>query len=134
MTLRRRITLQLILGFDAVTCALMGGALVTATEFISRITLINEQLLFWVGFSLFPIAAFMAFFSRKTLVPAWSIQLIVFGNILWVLASVALPVLGIIYPNLFGFLFIFAQAAIVAVFATIEWRFRLHFNASLARE
>lgn len=122
--LLRRTSLQSILAFDAATCALMGVFLASGSELLSTITLIPAPLLLWAGLVLLPIAVFMAFFARTTTVPAWAVLLVVLGNVLWALGSVALPVLGLIFPNAFGWLFLLAQAAVVAVFAVLEWSSR----------
>jgi hypothetical protein len=116
----RRISLQSILALDAATCAIMGFLLAFMSGLISSLTLVPAPLLFWAGLLLFPIAGFMAFFSRTSTVPHWAIQMIVLGNVLWVLGSVALPVLGLVSPNSFGWVFILAQAAVVAIFAGLE--------------
>ncbi len=122
--LPRRTSLQSILAFDAATCAVMGVLLVFASGAISGVTLIPSSLLFWAGLVLLPIAGFMVFFARAAIAPPWAVQMIVLGNVFWVLGSVALPVLGLFSPNAFGWIFILAQAAVVAIFAGIEWSAR----------
>lgn len=116
-----RTSLQSTLALDAVTCGAMGILLVSASELISGITLVPASLLLWAGLLLLPIACFMALFTRTPVVPVWAVQIIVLGNVLWVLGSVALPVLGLIPLNAFGWIFILAQAAVVAIFAGLEW-------------
>jgi hypothetical protein len=120
----RRTSLQSILALDAATCAGMGVLLVAASGLVSRITLVPASLLLWAGLLLLPIAGFIAVFARTSTVPSWAVQMIVLGNVLWVLGSVALPVLGLISPNAFGWVFILAQAAVVAMFAGLEWSTR----------
>jgi hypothetical protein len=120
----RRTSLQSILALDAATCAGMGVLLVAASGLVSRITLVPASLLFWAGLLLLPIAGFIAVFARTSTVPSWAVQMIVLGNVLWVLGSMALPVLGLISPNAMGWIFIFAQAAVVAMFASLEWSAR----------
>lgn len=116
-----RTSLQSTLALDAVTCGAMGILLVSASELISGITLVPASLLLWAGLLLLPIACFMALFTRTPVVPVWAVQIIVLGNVLWVLGSVALPVLGLIPLSAFGWIFILAQAAVVAIFAGLEW-------------
>jgi hypothetical protein len=120
----RRTSLRSILALDAATCAGMGVLLVAASGLVSRITLVPASLLFWAGLLLLPIAGFIAVFARTSTVPSWAVQMIVLGNVLWVLGSMALPVLGLISPNAFGWIFILAQAAVVAMFAGLEWSAR----------
>ncbi len=128
--LLRRTSLQSILALDAATCVVMSVLLVSASGLISGITLIPASLLFRAGLFLLPIAVFMAVVARASIVPAWAVQMIVLGNVLWVLGSVALPMLGLISPNAFGWLFLLAQAAVIAVFAGLEWSARPHFAAA----
>ncbi|NJM81134.1 MAG: hypothetical protein HC844_00395 [Tabrizicola sp.] len=127
----RRFSLQTILVFDAATCAAMGMLLVFASGPIAGLTAIPGSLLFLAGLLLLPIAVFMAVFARIANVPAWAVQVIVAGNLLWVLGSVLLPVTGLIAPNGLGWLFLMVQAAIVALFAGLEWAARQHSAATV---
>ncbi len=122
--LGRRPSLQTILALDAATCALMGALLVFASGPIAGLTQIPSPLLFWAGLLLLPIAVFMAIFARSPVVPGWAVQVIVAGNALWVLGSVLLPMSGLTAPNVLGWLFLLMQAAVVAVFAVLEWTAR----------
>lgn len=121
-----RFSLQTILGFDAATCAGMGILLALASGPIARLTAIPASLLYAAGLLLLPIAVFMAIFARASTVPGWAVQLIVAGNVLWVLGSLLLPELGLIAPNALGWLFILGQAAVVTLFAWLEWAGRPH--------
>ena len=127
----RRFSLQTILSFDAATCAGMGLLLVVASGSIAGLTEIHEWLLFAAGLLLLPIAVFMAIFTRTATVPAWALQAIVAGNVFWVLASVILPISGLIMPNGLGWLFLLMQAAVVALFALLEWAARQHSAAAV---
>lgn len=117
----RRFSLQTILTVDAATCAAMGMLLVFASGPIAGLTAIPELLLFLAGLLLLPIAVFMAIFTRTATVPAWAVQVIVAGNVLWVLGSVLLPITVLIAPNGLGWLLLLMQAAVVALFAGLEW-------------
>ena len=113
-----------ILTLDATTCAVMGLLLIVATGPAAALMQISASLLFWAGLLLLPIACFMALTARAAQVPAWAVSFIVLGNLLWVIASLVLPLSGAITPNVFGWIFILAQAAVVAVFAWLEWSTR----------
>jgi hypothetical protein len=114
------LTFRNIVLFDAATCAVMGLALVVGAAPLSSFTLIPSAVLSYAGMALLRIAAFMAAVAlgrvRSIIGPA----LVVGGNVLWVVASVALLVDDWITPNGFGYVFIGAQAAAVAVLAAIE--------------
>jgi len=118
--LATRLPLQTLLSVDAITCAAMGVLLILAAGLIQDLTGINEPVLFWAGAVLLPVAAFMAVCARLAPVPGWAVSIVVFGNYGWVLASIALPVLGLINPNPLGWLFLIAQAAVVALLAWLE--------------
>jgi len=126
----RRLSLQTILGLDAATCAAMGMLLVLASGPIAGLTAIPGSLLFIAGLLLLPIAVFMAIFTQTATVPAWAVQVIVAGNVLWVLGGVILPISGLIAPNGLGWLFLLMQAIVVALFAGLEWAGRQHSAAA----
>ena len=116
--------LNTILTLDAATCAVMGLLLVFAVDAVSALTQISAPLLLWAGLLLLPIACFMALVARASQAPAWAVTFIVLGNLLWVIASLALPLSGTITPNGFGWIFLLAQAGVVALFTWLEWSMR----------
>lgn len=114
------LSLNKILAVDAVTCLAMGILLITATGPIAALTGMPSGLLFWAGILLLPTAAFMGIHARCRPVPGWATAIAVIGNAGWVAASVALPILNLIEPNLLGWFFLTAQAAVVALLAVLE--------------
>ena len=114
-------SLKPLLALDAATCAGMGALLLLGSAPIAGVTQVPASLLFWAGASLIPIAAFMGICSRATLVPGWAATLVVLGNLLWVAASILLPVAGLIAPNPLGWAFLIGQAAVVAILAKLEF-------------
>jgi hypothetical protein len=114
--------LQPLLLIDAATCSAMGLLLIGLANPLAEMMAIPKPLLFWAGVALLPIAAFMIAVSRTVIVPAWALTAVVGGNVVWVLASILLPVLGLITPNALGYVFLMAQAAVVALLAMLEWR------------
>lgn len=131
MTEANQHPLKTILALDAATCTGMGLLLLVAAQPIAGFTHMPQPLLFWAGLLLLPIAAFMALTARAARPPAWAVVLTVTGNILWVLASLALPLTGTIAPNAFGWIFLLAQAVIVAGFAWGEWAARRPVQAAI---
>jgi hypothetical protein len=113
--------LQTILKLDSATCALMGALSVSASGLVAGVTAIPADLLFWAGLLLFPIAAFMAVLAGTVSVPSLGTYLVIGGNVLWIVASLALPVTGIISPNVFGWILVLGQAVVVAGFVWAEW-------------
>jgi hypothetical protein len=122
MTPRSFLTLRNLLLIDAATCSAMGGLLVLGSAPVGQLTQIPSSLLFYVGLSLFPIAAFMAFVAARPVSNPTATWLIIIGNGLWVVGSVLLLTSGWIAPNYLGFGFIAAQAVLVALLATLEHR------------
>lgn len=111
-------TLNKILAFDALTCALMGILLLALAGWLSALLALPQDLLFYAGGLLLPIAAFMAVLSRQATPWAPGVWLVVIGNFAWVAASLA--VLPLTSPNLLGTLFVLAQAVVVAALAVAE--------------
>lgn len=113
------LSLKTLIGADALTCAAMGAVLLAGSTAISPVTQIPQPLLHYAGLSLFPIAVFMALTVIAS-TPRWAVNLVILGNLLWVLASVFLPAGGFIAPNALGWVFLIGQAAIVALLAKLE--------------
>lgn len=113
--------LQTILKLDSATCALMGALLVSASGLVAGVTAIPANLLFWAGLLLLPVAAFMAVLAGTVSVPSLGAYLVIGGNLLWIVASLALPVAGVISPNVFGWILVLGQAIVVAGFVWVEW-------------
>lgn len=116
-----RLSLQWLLGIDAATCIGMGLLLALTAAPIAALTALPAPLLFWAGVLLFPIGVFMAVFAGAAAVPTWAARVVVAGNALWVLGSLALPVMGMVAPNAFGWAFLLMQALVVALLAWLEW-------------
>lgn len=121
MTNNKHFSLKPLLALDAATCAAMGVVLLLGSTLVAAVTELPADLLFWAGASLIPIAAFMAISSRTTPVPGWAATLVVAGNLLWVAASIFLPVAGLIAPNALGWAFLVGQAGVVAILAKLEF-------------
>lgn len=111
-------TLQNVLLLDAATCVATGALMAFGSNFVAGLTSIPAPLLYWAGLILFPIAALMIYAGLQATPPRPIVWLIVLGNIGWVIAS--LGVFAFIAPNALGYLFILAQAAVVAVLALLE--------------
>jgi hypothetical protein len=106
--------------FDAATCAVMGLALVLAAAPLASLTAIPVTHVHYAGVALLPIAALMAAVALGRVPLVAGAALVIGGNVLWVLGSVALMVGDWIEPNGFGYVFIGVQAAAVALLAALE--------------
>jgi hypothetical protein len=115
-----RLSLRALLGLDALSCAAMGAALLAAAVPLGRWMALPPALLSGAGLALLLIAAFVAWLACRPSVPRWGRSLVVAGNGLWAMASVLLPILGLVSPNLPGWLFLLGQAGAVALLAWLE--------------
>ncbi len=113
-------SLRNVLFLDAATCVACGAVMSLGAGPLSSATQIPAALLSYAGLSLFPIAAFMAYVGARGTRSAPLVWAVVAGNALWVLASLALLVSDAIAPNLFGQVFVVAEAAVVALLALLE--------------
>lgn len=117
-----RLSLRGLLGLDAVTCFAMGGLLLAAGSLLTAPLGLPEGLLFYAGLVLLPVAVFMLMVAVPSSPPAAGVFVVVAGNWLWVAASVALPLLGLVSPTGLGYVFLGVQAVAVAVLAFAEQR------------
>ncbi len=114
-------SLSNLLNLDALACSIMGVALIAASGPISAWTGLPVPLLFWAGILLLPIATFMAVAARLAPVPNWAANIVILGNCAWVIASLALPLAGVISPNPLGWVLLGAQAGLVTLLALAEF-------------
>jgi hypothetical protein len=110
--------LQNVLLLDAATCVATGALMAFGSNFVAGLTAIPAPLLYWAGLLLFPCTALMIYAGLQAVPPRPIVWLIVLGNLGWVIASIA--VFAFIAPNALGYVFILAQAAVVAILALLE--------------
>ncbi|TKT81255.1 hypothetical protein [Aquamicrobium sp. LC103] len=79
------------------------------------------SLLFWAGIALFPFVGLLVVMARRETAPRLVLLDIVLINVLWVAASFAIMIAGIVSPNVLGVVFISAQALTVALFAALQF-------------
>jgi hypothetical protein len=87
---------------------------------LAGLTHLPAGLLTCAGFSLFPVAAFMAVVAMRPGTWPLGVWLVIFGNIGWVIGSLFLLVPGTIAPNGLGYAFLIIQAAAVVVLTELE--------------
>jgi len=114
------IPLAVLLKLDAATCGVMGLVLMTGAAPLAGLTALPEGLLFWAGALLCPIALFMLASALCRPVPLWAAAFIVVGNGLWVSASLALPLMGLVAPNPLGWVLLIVQAGAVTLLLVLE--------------
>ena len=112
-----RRALQADTAFSGVSAVLLAGASAPLAALLNLPTaLLFESGLFLIGYTL--LVGWMA--SRQTL-PRPLVWMVVLGNALWVLGSLALIAAGPIAPNALGYAALIAQAIAVGVFAEMQF-------------
>ena len=114
-------TLRRILWLDATTCVATGALMALAASPLAALLQLPASLLFYAGLSLFPVAAFIALVASRGSIPYGGVWLVVIGNALWTLTSLALLTDQRLAPNSLGVAFIVIQAAAVAILAELEY-------------
>ncbi|WP_043364600.1 hypothetical protein [Belnapia sp. F-4-1] len=113
-------SLRTLLLVDALSCAALGALLLAAPSALGAWMALPPALLTRAGLALLPIAAFMAVLARGPAVPHWAVTVVVTGNVLWAAVSLLLPVIGMVSPNVLGWVFLLGQAGFVALLARLE--------------
>jgi glucose uptake protein GlcU len=114
--------LSRILFLDAATCFACGVLMTAGTAPLATLTSLPSELLRYAGASLFPIAAFMVFTAVRTPRSLPAVWLVIAGNVLWALASIALLLSAAVAPSALGYAFVVAQAAVVLLLTILELR------------
>ena len=113
--------LRRILQVDAASSALMGIAMALGAGPLATFLGLPAELIRHSGVVLLPFAAVLLLLSvatRPVKAAVWSVVIL---NALWTIDSVLLLFSGWVEPNAFGYAFVAAQAAVVGVFAAIEY-------------
>jgi hypothetical protein len=79
------------------------------------------ELLRYVGLSLLPYAAIVAYAGTRSSVSRPAVWAIIAYNVLWAVDSVVLLVSGYVAPTALGYAFVIFQAAVVAGFAGLQY-------------
>ena len=112
--------LRTTLALDGVACLAMGAGLAGLSSFLGSQTDLSPTFLRVAGLLLLPIGAFILAVASRREISGWGMTLIVAGNAGWVLASLILPPVGLIQPNVLGLVLVIGQAVAVAVIAGLE--------------
>ena len=113
--LRRVLVLDCAAGFGAGLAMLAGG------PFVAPYLGLPAGLLFWAGLALLACAAFIATFAFRPVVPRMLLFDIGLINAVWAAGSIAILLLGLVSPNVFGMAFVVAQALLVGGFAVLQF-------------
>ena len=113
---------------SGVTCLL----LVLAAGWLGAFLELPRLLLLVAGSALLPFAAMLVWLSNRAEISRQAIWAVIAVNLVWVIDSLLLLVIGWVSPNLFGYAFIIAQALAVGLLAELQWFGLKHSQAAVA--
>jgi hypothetical protein len=106
---------------DAVFSGASAALIAPAAGAISPLLALPETLLRETGLFLIAYTVLVAWLSARQSVPKALVMVVIAGNALWTLASIALLLSGTVSPNLFGEAIIVAQAIATGVLAELQY-------------
>lgn len=121
LTVRARSLLRTALWFDALSVAGLGLLLLLLAGLLEPLFGIDAGFMRAVGALLMPFAAFLAWTASRDRIPRAAVLWIVALNALYVAASFAILLVGVLQPTVLGTVFVIAQALIGGAVAVVEW-------------
>ena len=113
--------LRLAVQADAAVSGAMALLLSFGAGMLAPVLRLPEPLLLEAGLFLVAYAAFVGWLGSRQLMPRALVLLIIAGNALWTLGSVALLFSAMVSPNLPGQAFVTLQAIAVGAFAELQY-------------
>lgn len=121
MTLSPSPFLRQALLADAVTSAACGLLMLMAASPLAGMLGLPEALLRISGATLLPFSALIAYLSLRRNLPRVAVWAVVLANGLWAADSVLLLMSGWVAPTAAGYVFVLAQAAVVLMYAELQF-------------
>jgi hypothetical protein len=106
---------------DAAASAATGLLLIAAAGLLDGLLGLPVALMREAGLILVPFVAFVAWVGTRQEVLRGAVWAIIAANALWVIASLGLLVSGWVAPTALGYVFVIAQAAVVALFGELQY-------------
>jgi hypothetical protein len=113
--------LRKALYLDAAVTGAAGILMAAGSPFLDGLLGLPSPLLLWAGVALFPFVVMLLVVARRDSAPRIVLIDIIAINALWVVASFALILSGLVAPNALGIAFVAAQALTVALFAELQF-------------
>lgn len=113
--------LRLALQADAAASGAMALLLTFGASVLAPVLGLPQPLLLESGLFLIGYAALVGWLGSRTEMPRALVLLIIAGNALWTLGSIALLFSGAVTPTLLGETFVALQAIAVGVFAELQY-------------
>jgi len=116
---------------DGLLSGVTGLLLVLAAGWLGAFLELPRLLLLVAGSALLPFAALLVWLSNRAEISRQVIWAVIAVNLIWVLDSLLLLVLGWLSPNLFGYCFVITQALAVGLLAGLQWLGLKHSSAAV---
>jgi len=120
-SIRASSLLRRVLIVDALTSGACGVAMFALADVFASLLQLPVELVREAGMILLPFAAFVGFVASRQAPARIAVWAIIALNIVWVVDSVLLLFTGWVAPNVLGYVFVIAQAAMVLVLADLEY-------------
>ena len=120
-SIRASSLLRRVLIVDALTSGACGLAMFALADVFASLLQLPVELVREAGIILLPFAAFVGFVASRQEPARLAVWAIIAMNILWVVDSILLLFSGWVAPNVLGYVFVIAQAAMVLVLADLEY-------------
>jgi hypothetical protein len=108
------------LALDAAACAGMGLLLATAAGPLAGPLGLPDGFLRGAGAVLLPCAVLLGFLASRKVLPRLAVYAVIGVNLLWIVDSIAVLLMGWFAPTGLGIAFVLAQAAAVAIVTELE--------------
>lgn len=106
---------------DAVATGATAVLLIAGAGLLDGLLGLPVALMREAGLILVPFVAFVAWVGTRQETSRGAVWAIIVVNALWVIASLGLLVSGWVAPTVLGYAFVIAQAAVVALFAELQY-------------
>lgn len=113
--------LRRALQVDALVSGAMALLLSLAAGTLSRLLALPQPLLLETALFLIGYAALVGWLGTRRALPKALVLIVIGGNALWTLGSVALLLSGMVAPNALGVAFVLMQATAVGIFAELQF-------------
>ncbi|WP_161867862.1 MULTISPECIES: hypothetical protein [Pseudomonas] len=117
---------------DGLLSGFTGLLLVLAAGWLGAFLELPRLLLLVAGSALLPFAAMLVWLANRAEISRQAIWAVIAVNVVWVVDSLLLLVVGWVSPNLFGHAFVIAQALAVGLLAELQWFGLKHSQAAVA--
>ena len=118
---RQNTFLRYALLADAVASGATGLLLIAGADLLTGLLGLPVALMRESGLLLVPYVAFVAFVGTRETIARPAVQAVIALNVLWVVGSIGLLTSGWVAPSALGTAFVIAQAAVVGVFAELQF-------------